>query len=367
VDGLKLVAGLLVLVAVGCAATEVSAMQAAAEPSADPDCRLAAATGDLAALLRESGELVMVGGTVELLHSTDLGVSWRREEMELDCAWPDLAEVNGRLLISCSSRKAPGRLLVLAEIPDGGWTAPVEVDADADRFIDTHLQALPDGELILFATQIDRHDDLDDAVYTVRMYRSRDGGVVWSAGETVVKGRRGRHLEDTRSVLLEGGSVLLAYESEKAEGAPSKVRQLRSTDGGRSWSRDGVIWAGADVEPGGYVLFGDGELWFVASSDERAGGGSYDRASILMRRSMNGGRSWTEPEVLVETEDQLSFGGVVLPGDDVILPSLRHYTGRKPRGLSLYVVGRDPSEGSRCASPPISTEGFENGLDSQWQ
>lgn len=365
-DGLKLVVGSLVLAAVGCVAP-VSAMQAGAEAPIISDCRVSAATGDLAALLRGSGELVMVGGNVDLLHSRDLGASWRREALGLDCGWPDVAEVGGRLLISCSSRRAPGRLLVTAESPDGSWTAPVEVDAGADLFIDTHLQVLPNGELILFATQIDRPEDLDDAVYTVRVYRSRDGGLVWSAGETVVKGRRGRHLEDTRSIVLEDGSVLLAYEMEKAEGKPSKVRQLRSTDGGRSWSRYGAIWGGADVEPGGYVLFGDGELWFVASSDERAGGGSYDRASILMRRSVDGGRSWTDPEVLVEIEDQLSFGGVVLPGDEIILPSLRHYTGHQHRGLSLYLVGRDPNNGWRCASPPISIEGFENGLGPEWR
>jgi hypothetical protein len=128
-----------------------------------------------------------------------------------------------------------------------------------------------------------------------------------------------------------------------------------------------VIWRGADVEPGGYVLFADGELWFVTSSDERAGGGSYDRASILMRRSVDGGRSWASPEVLVDREDQLSFGGVVLPGDEILLPSLRHYNERKRRQLSLYVVDRDLSGSVRCASTPISADGFEGGLGPQWR
>ena len=362
-----MVAGLLVLAAPGCVAAEVSEKEPAAESFAALDCRVMAATGDVAALLRGSGELVMVGGRVELLHSMDLGVSWRREELELNCGWPDVAELDGRLLISCSKLKAPGRLLVMTEDPSGGWSAPIEVDAGADLLIDTHLQVLPGGELILFATRIDRSEDLESGVYMVQLYRSGDGGVTWSDGETVVTGRRGRHIEDTRSVYIGDGSVLLAYESEKAEGAPSKVRQLRSVDGGRTWSEEGVIWGGADVEPGGYVLFADGELWFIASSDERAGGGSYDRAMILMRRSMDNGRTWTTAEVIVGSEDQISFGGVVLPGDEIILPSLRHYTERKHRELSVYVVGRDPSRGARCASPPISTDGFEDELGPQWQ
>lgn len=362
-----MIAGLLVLAAPGCVAAEVSKKEPAVESSAALDCRVTAATGDVAALLRGSGELVMVGGRVELLHSMDLGVSWRREELELSCGWPDVAELDGRLLISCSKLKAPGRLLVMAEDPSGGWSAPIEVDAGTDLFIDTHLQVLPGGELILFATQIDRPEDLESGVYTVQLYRSGDGGVTWSDGKTVVSGRRGCHIEDTRSVQLGDGSVLLAYESEKAEAAPSEVHQLRSTDRGRTWSEERVIWGGADIEPGGYVLFADGELWFIASSDERAGGGSYDRAMILMRRSMDDGRSWTAAEVLVENEDQISFGGVVLPGDEIILPSLRHYTEREHRELSIYVVGRGPGQGARCASPPISTDGFEGGLDRQWQ
>jgi hypothetical protein len=99
--------------------------------------------------------------------------------------------------------------------PATGDVAALLSDA-GDLFIDTNLQALPDGDVLLFATHIDRPDDLDDAVYTIRLYRSRDGGVVWSRGEPVISDRRGRHLEDTRSVHLGGGSVLLAYESEKA-------------------------------------------------------------------------------------------------------------------------------------------------------
>jgi hypothetical protein len=185
-DWIKVVAGLLVLAASGCVTVEVSANETAAEPSAVLDCRVMAATGDMAALLRGSGELVMVGGGVELLHSTDLGVSWRREDLELSCSWPDVAESKGRLLISCAKPKPPGRLLVMAEDPDGGWAAPVEVDGGADLFIDTHLQVLPDGEVILFATHIDRPKGLDDAVYTVRLYRSGDGGASWSDGEKVV-------------------------------------------------------------------------------------------------------------------------------------------------------------------------------------
>jgi hypothetical protein len=356
-----------VVVAFGaCASTDRPGPRPDDAAPAAPDCRVARATGDVAAVLRDSGELVIVGGGVELLRSTDLGQSWNREVVPVSCRWPDVAEIGGRLLVSCSERGAQGRLLVITEQAGRGWSAPVAVDATTDLMIDTNLQPLPGGSVLLFATHIDRADDLDNAVYTVRVYRSGAGGDDWSGAEAVAVGRRGEHLEDTRSALIDDGSLLLAYEVETAEAAPSQIHQRRSLDGGRSWSSESVIWSGADTEPGGYLLFPDGELWFVASSDERAGGGSYDRASILMRRSGDGGHSWTAPEVLVDREDQISFGGVVLPGGEVLLPSLRHYNERRNRQLSLYVVDRDPTNGARCASTPISADGFETGLGPQW-
>ena len=355
------------LVAAGCASTgTLDTAVPVAEPTA-PDCRVVRATGDVTALLRSSGELVIVGGGVELLRSRDLGQSWRREDLVLNCRWPDVTEVAGRLVVSCFERGAPGRLLVMAEDPGNGWSAPVVVDVTAELIIDTNLQDVPGDAILLFATHIDRPDDLDHAVYTIRAYRSVDGGGSWSGAEKVVVGRRGEHLEDTRSVLLGDGTLLLAYELEVAEAAASKVHQRRSVDGGRSWSTELVIWSGGDVEPGGYVLFADGELWFVASSDELTGGGSYDRASILTRRSADDGQSWSAPELLVDLEDQISFGGVVLPGDEILLPSLRHYNERKRRQLSLYVVNRDRTHGARCASVPISADSFEGGLGPQWR
>jgi hypothetical protein len=360
-----LVTGLVALG--GCASTgPVGEPHTTAAPRA-PDCRVARATGDVTAVLRDSGELVIVGGGVELLRSTDLGRSWRRERLPVDCRWPDAAEIGGRLVVSCSEPGAPGRLLVIREEAGGAWSTPVAVDATADLFIDTNLQPLPDGELVLFATHIDRADDLDHAVYTVQEYRFAAGAERWSEAAKVVTGRRGVHLEDTRSTVLDDGSVLLAYEIETAESAPSQVRQLRSPDGGRSWPAASVIWSGADIEPGGYLVLPDGELWFVASTDELAGGGSYDRASIMMRRSSDGGRSWSAPEVLVDREDQISFGGVVLPDGEVLLPSLRHYNRRKHRQLSIYLVDSDPAGGARCAAETLSGDDFEAGLGPQWR
>jgi len=343
----RTVCGFLLGALAGCASTSPPP----AEPPPDPlDCRVSGAIGDVAAVRRESGELVVVGGGLHLLRSNDLGASWRRERLPVRCRWPGIAEVGRRLVVSCSEPQAPGRVLVIAERADGSWSAPVEVDATRELIIDTGLQAVGGDEVLLFATHVDSRDDLDDAVYSIRRYRSTDGAASWAPAVDVAVGRRGEHLEDTRSVHLGGGELLMVYELEGREAGPSRLNQLRSGDGGQTWSPPEVVWQGSDVEPGGYVRFDDGELWLVASSDAAAGGGSYDRALIQARRSGDAGASWSEPEVLVERENQISFGGVVLPGGEVLLPSLRFYTERDRRRLSLYVVDREGERPPRCAA-----------------
>jgi hypothetical protein len=332
--------------ALGCVGTVDRRPSAA--PTAPNGCRVTRTSGDVAVLRRSSDELVIAAGGVELLRSSDVGRSWRREDLPVRCRWPDVAEVGGRLLVSCAEPDPPGRLLVVSEGVGGGWNEPVTVAATPGIFIDTDLASMIDGSVLLVATEVDRPDDMEDAVYRVGVRRSTDGGTTWSAPTTAATEPRGVRLEDSRTVALDDGTVLLAVEREKVEGGRSTIVQLRSLDGGRTWSDGTVLWRGGDVEPGGYVRFEDGELWFIASSDERAGGGSYDRAEILARRSYDGGRSWAEPETLIDREDQLSFGGVALPDGDVLLPSVRHYSGPR-RLLALYVVGRRPGTGARCA------------------
>jgi hypothetical protein len=357
-------AAVLALLAAGCAS---SPGVPPLVPARSADCIVAPALGDVAAVRRASGELVVTGSTRGLLVSTDLGRRWAARPLPVDCLWPDLAEVDGRLLQSCAEPRPTARLLVLAEAEDGGWQAPVVVATTDELLIDTCLQPTASSEVLLFATHVDRPRDLDDAVYTVRQYRSLDGGSTWSEPRVVVTGKRGQHLEDTRSLRLDDGSLLLLNEVERREGRRSVLVQRRSVDGGATWTLPEVVWRGSDLEPGGYLVLPDGELWLVASSDRAAGGGSYGRAIIEARSSLDRGATWSEPFVLVGEEDQLSFGGVLLPGGDVLVPSVRHYNRPGRRSLALYVVADDGSGSWRCALDEVFADGFDDPDAGQWE
>jgi hypothetical protein len=193
------------------------------------------------------------------------------------------------------------------------------------------------------------------ARYRVRSFSSADGGASWAEGGVVIEGLHGVNIEDTRAVWLGGDELLLAYEYEIREGGGSAIRQLRSRDGGRSWGEESGLWGGApaaDLEPGGYLRFDDGELWFVASTDEEAGGGSYSRATIRRISSLDGGHSWSGAETLVGMEDQISFGAVELNAGEIALPSLRFYERYRERSLFLYVVDRGSPGEFRCVTRP---------------
>jgi hypothetical protein len=242
------------------------------------------------------------------------------------------------------------------------------VDRSSDLLIDTGLQPLQNQEILLLATHVDFPSDFDRAVYTIRTYRSSDGGVTWMRGKDAMAGPRGVHLEDPRTVVLPDGDLLLAWEREEREGGRSMILQMRSDDGGHTWASPQELWRdGGDAEPGGYLLFPDGELWFIASTDEIAGGGSYARAIIMARSSIDGGRTWSKSRVLVGSEDQISFGGVLLPDGDVLLPSLRHYLRARQRSLALYVVESRVGNGYRCAVQGIFSDDFERGSADQWR
>jgi hypothetical protein len=250
------------------------------------------------------------------------------------------------------------RLMVMRST-DGGhnFEPPHRIWSSRRELIDTEALLLENGDVLVFAVEVKGEPNSNRARCSALAFRSRDGGASWTRLRRPVRTRYGVNLEDLRAVETETGDVLLAWEHELVEGGGSRIPQLRSTDGGTSWQEPTALWddrEGADYEPGGYVQVTAGELWFVASTDEEAIGGSYAEAVIKVKVSRDGGRTWVDKKTLVAEPDQVSFGGVMLDDSEVGLLSVRgnHATGTP--GYYLYIV--DPSQPGRwwCAArrPP---------------
>lgn len=238
----------------------------------------------------------------------------------------------------------------------GAWVAAL---SSPEKLIDTELVALGGGGLVLFVSEVVGPANSNEGQYSVRCLYSGDGGVTWQLRSTPVAGPRGVNIEDPRAVLLKDGLMVLAYEWEEHEGRPSEIRYLRSPDGGGSWGSGGRLLPEVvgDLEPGGFAEVGD-ELWFVASSDHEAPGGSYAGAKIVLIRSADLGRSWSRPEVVVSEPGQVSMGAIVLPST-VLMPSLREYTSLRRRSLAIYRVDSIGRWRVPCVEGAVFGDGFE--------
>jgi hypothetical protein len=339
----------------GCASTGPRQIRTSPSPQLQ-SCRVLEAKGDTAAVRLGSGELVLVASGLIVARSVDHGRSFTVEPGPADCDWPGVDAVDDRLFIACVEEDDASRLIFMAS-DDGGWhfEPPVELVSSSHPLIDVELVALGSERLLVVVSEVFGPANRNAARYRLRSFSSPDGGASWRDGGVVFDGLFGVNLEDTRALWLGGDDVLLAFEYEVQEGGRSAIRQLRSRDGGQSWGDETGLWGGgpaADLEPGGYLRFGDGELWFVASTDEEAGEGSYSRAAIRRIVSHDGGYSWSAPTTMVDEEDQISFGAVELATGEIALPSLRFFRRYRDRAVYLYVVDRHAPGEFRCVTEP---------------
>jgi hypothetical protein len=322
------------------------------------DCWLAGVAGDTRGVVTADRRVVLAGEGLGIVQSRDGGRTFVRTRVGSVLHWPSLASEGTRVWVATVRQDVSGAQVVVGALGEsiGLWVPVVTSPA---RFIDTELAVCDDGLLILLATEVFGPANTNEGVYSVRCFRSEDGGLTWTEAGSPVVGPKGVNVEDTRLAVLDHHTLLLAYEWEIREGQPSEIRMQRSNDGGFSWAPAGNLMDNqvADLEPGGFAVVG-GDLWFVASSDHASPGVSYEGARIYLVRSFDRGSSWTRPEILIGETGQLSMGALVVD-DAVLLPSLRSYGSVRRRSLALYRVDAVGRWRVPCVAGAIFDDGFE--------
>ncbi|MBC7099321.1 exo-alpha-sialidase [Candidatus Bipolaricaulota bacterium] len=120
---------------------------------------------------------------------------------------------------------------------------------------------------------------------------------------------------------LTSGELLLAFYAGEYEGAPDQVILGARFAPGRGWSGPAVwvhVAGRATVNP--RVFLGpDGAVWLIAPvnySERWCSGGTY----LFLKRSYDGGRTWTDLELLIERKGLLGKNKPLVEGKFILLP-----------------------------------------------
>lgn len=243
--------------------------------------------------------------------------------------------------------RSVGRILAVASDDEGRtWGEPwVVVDTLLDDR-DPMLTQLGNGDVLLMYFRID-WSRMPWEVPGVQVVRSTDGGTTFgepvevrSAMQKRTANRwhryRAGHIASHGQILeLPGGDLLAPVYGIFAEDTEHSASVVRSTDGGLTWPKRNEVILGRKrgtyyLEPV-LTLLPDGQVTALLRTEEAA----------ELVRSDDGGRTWTEPEVLsiwAQSADTvtLSDGSVLLAYGDA---SRTTYKSRP----TLATVIEDPS------------------------
>jgi hypothetical protein len=166
-------------------------------------------------------------------------------------------------------------LLVESKDRGASWQFVATIAYDTaigqESFCEPALARLVDGRLVC----IMRTGYTRDPMYIAH---SRDGGRTWtkpfSTGLTGV---------DPRLLVLSNGLLVCAYGVKEYDGNRRERRLMFSRDGGNSWFRDTVVFAGYGGSYPDAVELGPGQLLYVYDVDGFREAGQTDRPRNYLR------------------------------------------------------------------------------------
>lgn len=200
--------------------------------------------------------------------------------------------------------------VICSRLPKGAdrWSEPVPISGDPDRSEQNpSLFLAPNGEVwAMYTAQLDREAGKDNMQFTsqVRRQRSTDGGLTWSAYETVFP-ELGTFCRQPIQILSNGrwifGNWICTDSESGLAGDPSAFRI--SDDGGETWRRVDMPNSNGRVHPN-VVELEDGHLLAFMRSR--------NADFIYKSESFDYGDTWSAPVPTVLPNNNSSISAIRL-------------------------------------------------------
>ena len=213
-----------------------------------------------------------------------------------------------------AQRSGPGFLLALAS-PPNTWQTLLEI------FPGPGLKALDPGiaigssQEVAVAYQWYRENP---RAKQIRVASSYDGGNTWVQPSTAVESSNRGFAP--KLAWGRGRSLVVAWADERAGDNPWNIYARRSPDGGSTWEPEQLLSRFPQGDRGnvafapGMVLSDDQDRFWVVWRELRN-----LRSNVYLSRSIDGGRTWTDPQELSGQGSQVLGEQLVRSGERLLL------------------------------------------------
>lgn len=240
---------------------------------------------------------------------------------------------DGRAYMAAASQDYPNFSNVeVAHSPDGGasWSPIRRLDRlpGAGSFADSpRVTAHPRAEGTAYLVWIVQRPLSPTPVAETRFSRTIDGGETWSAPRTLHRNAPGEPFPQFNQIfVLPDGGLLNVFIGVSRSAPRNQVLAMRSDDEGETWSspilvaehanariRDPETEVTADIPKSAKALAPDGTAYVVWQDQ-----GESPRHRLLLSRSADGGRSWSEPTTVTSGAAAILVPSVAVASDGTV-------------------------------------------------